>query len=194
MKTSAMITMAAMLAGSTWAATKTVGQTVVVCIKDKGYTSVADAARRSTILFRSAGVKLKWHSDVTFCDEEPDAIVINLSTRTPKDFLPGALAYALPYERVHVEVFYDRIAQAEPDLVPFLMAHVLVHEITHILQGTDQHSTSGVMKAHWNSFDYILMKTGRLTFTEPDMEIIRDGLAARAARRAAGAVVAAVAP
>jgi hypothetical protein len=29
----------------------------------------------------------------------------------------------------------------------FVLAHVLVHEITHILQGIDRHSESGVMKS-----------------------------------------------
>jgi hypothetical protein len=194
MKTSTLIAMAAILAGSAWAATKLDNQTVLVCIDDRGYTAVADAAPRASILFRSAGVKLKWHSDASFCEGKRDAIVVSLLTSTPKNFLPGALAYALPYEGVHIEVFYDRIALADPDLVPFLMAHVMVHEITHILQGTDQHSSSGVMKAHWNSYDYILMKTGRLTFTGPDVEIIHNGLVARAARPAAGTLVAVLAP
>jgi hypothetical protein len=73
------------------------------------------------------------------------------------------------------------------------MAHVMVHEIAHILQGTDQHSTRGVMKAHWNSYDYVLMKTGRLTFTEPDVEMIHIRSVARAARIRTGTVVTAVA-
>jgi hypothetical protein len=193
MKASATIAVAAMFAGAAWTATKLDSQTVLVCIDDRGYTSVADAAPRASVLFRSAGVKLQWHSDVNFCQGKRDAIVVSLSTNTPKTFLPGALAYALPYEGVHIEVFYDRIALADPDLVPFLMAHVMVHEITHILQGTDQHSTRGVMKAHWNSYDYILMKTGRLTFTEPDVEMIHIRSVARAARISTGTVVRAVA-
>jgi len=193
MKTSAAIALAAMLAGNAWAATKLDRQNVLVCIDDRGYTAVADALPRAFMLFRSAGVKLKWHSDGSFCRGKRDAIVVSLSTNTPKNFLPGALAYALPYEGVHIEVFYDRIALADPDLVPFLMAHVVVHEITHILQGTDQHSTRGVMKAHWNSYDYVLMKTGRLTFTEPDIEMIHIRSLARAARISTGTVVTAVA-
>lgn len=168
MNTSA-IALAAILASDAWAATKLDSQTVLVCIDDRGYTAVADAAPRASMLFRSAGVKLKWRNGVSFCQGKRDAIVVSLATNTPKNFLPGALAYALPYEGVHIEVFYDRIALADPDLVPFLMAHVMVHEITHILQGTDQHTPGGIMKAHWNSYDYVLMKTGRLTFTEPDV-------------------------
>jgi hypothetical protein len=193
MKTSATIALATMLSGNAWAATKLDSQTVLVCIDDRGYTAVADAAPRASMLFRSAGVKLKWHSDVSFCRGKRDAIVFSLSTNTPKNFLPGALAYALPYEGVHIEVFYDRIALDDPDLVPFLMAHVMVHEIAHILEGTDQHSTHGIMKAHWNSYDYVLMKTGRLTFTEPDIEVIHIRSLARAARISTGTLVTAVA-
>jgi hypothetical protein len=92
-------------------------------------------------------------------------MVVSFVTSTPKTFHPGALAYALPYEGVHIEVFYDRIAQADPDLVPSLMAHVIVHEITHILQGIDRHSTGGIMQAVWGSSDYIQMKRGQLRYT-----------------------------
>jgi hypothetical protein len=95
---------------------------------------------------------------------------------------------------VHIEVFYDRIAQADPDLVPSLMAHVIVHEITHILQGIDRHSTGGIMQAVWGSSDYIQMKRGQLRFTPADVEMIQRGFAARTARNASGTLVAAVAP
>ena len=65
-------------------------------------------------------MKLEWHSEVGFCQGQPDAIVVTLLTSTPKTFHPGALAYALPYEGVHIQVFYDRIAGAERELVPAL--------------------------------------------------------------------------
>ena len=41
-----------------------------------------------------------------------------------------------------------------PSLVPALLGHVLAHEIAHLLEGTDLHSDSGIMKARWNSSDY----------------------------------------
>jgi hypothetical protein len=74
------------------------------------------------------------------------------------------------------------------------MANVIVHEMTHILQGIDRHSASGVMKAVWTSSDYTLMKRGMLRFTAMDVEMIREGFAARTAGGAKGSVVAAVAP
>src|SRR5579862_1286428 len=158
MKTSAMITLAAMLAGSAWAATKPDRQRLVVCIEDGKHAGVADARAKASSLFLSAGVNLDWHGEAGFCKGQADAIVVSFRQSTPKTFHPGALAYALPYEGVHIEVFYDRIAQADPALLPALMANVIVHEMTHILQGIDRHSASGVMKAVWNSSDYTLMK------------------------------------
>ena len=194
MKTSAMITMAAMLAGSAWAASKSESQSLVICLEDGKHAGVERATAKATSMFLSAGVKLEWHGDASFCKGNPDAMVVSLMTSTPKAFHPGALAYALPYEGVHIQVFYDRIAQADPDLVPSLMACVIVHEITHILQGIDRHSPNGIMKALWTSSDYTQMKRGMLRFTTADVEMIHNGFAARTARNAAGALVVAVAP
>ena len=186
MKTSAMITLAAILGRSTLGATKSDAQKVAVCLEGSNYDTVVNGAmKRASNLFLSAGVNLEWHSDQTFCQGQRDlAIMVSLLTSTPKTFHPGTLAYALPFEGVHIQVFYDRIGLADPGLLPYLLAHVFVHEITHILQGIDRHSISGIMKAQWNSSDYTSMKRGQLRFTELDIEKIHDGLAARAARRA----------
>jgi hypothetical protein len=151
------------------------------------------AAAKAASIFVSAGVKLEWHSEAGFCKGNLDEIVVRFITSTPKAFHPGALAYALPYEEVHIEVFYDRISQSDPALAPSLMAHVIVHEITHILQSIDQHSNGGIMKAVWTSSDYTQMKCGQLRFAASDIEMIHDGFAARAARNTRGSVVAAVA-
>jgi hypothetical protein len=194
MKTSAMITMAAMLGGSAWAATKSDSQRLVVCIEDGKHGGVETAAAKASSMFLSAGVQLEWHGEVRFCQGQRDAMVVSFMTSTPRAFHPGALAYALPYEGVHIEVFYDRIAQSDPDLVSSLMASVIVHEITHILQGIDRHSANGIMKAVWTSSDYTQMKRGQLGFTAVDVDLIHDGFAARAARSAVDTLVAAVAP
>ena len=194
MNTSAMITMAAILAGGAWAATKTDTQRLAICIEDGKHAGVADAMAKASSLFLSAGVKLDWHSELSDCKGRPDAMVVSFRAMTPKAFHPGALAYAYPYEGVHIEVFYDRIAQADAALLPSLMANVIVHEMTHILQGIDRHSAIGVLKAVWTSSDYTLMKRGLLRFTAVDVEMIRDGFAARTARNAGGSVVATVTP
>jgi len=87
--------------------------------------------------------------------------------------------------KAHIVIFYDRVQQAaHPDLIPCLLAHVLVHEITHILQGFSRHSDQGVMKASWDGSDYSAMAWKPLAFAREDIDLIHLGLAARAARAA----------
>jgi len=128
-------------------------------------------------LFAEARVRIKW------CYGHPteDAISIEFSERTPSDYRPGSMAFALPYEGVHITVFYDRISRATlADLMPTVLGHVLAHEITHVLQRIDRHSETGVMKAHWTNADIDKMAAKRLSFTTEDIELIQRGLASRA--------------
>jgi hypothetical protein len=83
-------------------------------------------------------------------------------------------------------VFYDRIRRsAVGDFRTVVLSHVLVHEITHVLQGIDRHSESGVMKASWTAADYARMRARPLPFTDWDIELIRKGIEFRGVRLAA---------
>ena len=138
-------------------------------------------------MFGRIGVALDWRRACRNCPAE--AIVVALTTNTPKALLPGALAYALPYEGTHIDVFFDRVherALHQIDLERDLLAHVLVHEITHILKGTDGHSDSGVMKARWDQKDFDQMRGNGLAFTPKDVNLIRSGMVARAAHSPSG--------
>jgi hypothetical protein len=131
----------------------------------------------ATRMFAGIGVRIAWHSERS-CPS--DAIRISLSYRTDRGFMPEALAYALPYEGIHIVVFYDRLHQcAQPNRLPDLLAHVMVHEITHILEGVNRHSESGVMKAHWTVRDLSEMTFQPLPFTKMDVELIHNGLDSR---------------
>jgi hypothetical protein len=137
-------------------------------------------------------VKLEWHDDRRFCSAPSEqTIAISFSHQTPADRLPGALAYALPYEGVHIEVFYDRIEHGYgPDMRSALLAHVLVHEITHILEGVSQHSDRGIMKARWDADDRGEMLRIPLPFAPQDIVMIHEGLKARAAHQGRGTLLA----
>jgi hypothetical protein len=142
-------------------------------------------------LFARIGVALHWPRAGHNCPAE--AIVVSLATHTPEGLLPHALAYALPYEGTHIRVFLDRIHRVSidcPSLEGPLLAHVLAHEITHILQGLSVHSASGVMKARWDQEDYDKMTGGGLAFTPEDVILIRNGMAERAARSPSAIVAA----
>jgi hypothetical protein len=135
-------------------------------------------------MFARIGIALHWREVGHNCPGE--AIVVSLTTRTPEGLQPHALAYTLPYEGTHIRVFLDRIRHQallnSPNFERHLLAHVLVHEITHLLEGTNGHSDRGVMKARWEHADFGQMMTSAgLPFTPEDVSLIRRGLELRAA-------------
>jgi len=127
-------------------------------------------------MLRRVGVTLVW-VDSKSCP--PEGIHITLTGQTPPTLQPGALAYALPYEGTHIQVFRDRIEANQPALVPHLLAHVLVHEIVHILEGCTRHSDHGVMKAHWGGADFNQMLWSELPISREDIDLIHVGVERR---------------
>lgn len=129
-------------------------------------------------IFSDIGVNLVWvQSQTERSSAYKNTIVIHVSVDTPAELSPRALALAYPYEGTQIRVFYDRVRQmVPPNLVPALLAHVMAHEIAHVLEGTDVHSDSGIMKSRWVARDYAQMSRGNLTFTEFDKSLIYRGL------------------
>ena len=147
------------------------------------YTVTPLAQELAARMFSDIGISLEWKT------REPAAgssqpIIIELVSATPQNLMPGALAYALPYEGSHITVFLDRIETTESPAI--VLAHVIVHEITHIVQRVSRHSETGVMKPHWTSHDYSEMRRRPLPFTTEDLCLIYNGLLAR--RGAMGAL------
>jgi hypothetical protein len=66
--------------------------------------------------------------------------------------------------------------------VPPLLAHVMAHEIAHVLQGISRHSTSGLMKAHWDKTDMRDLSWKPMPFAEEDIVLIYLGVKERASR------------
>jgi hypothetical protein len=182
-----MIAMAATIGANTWASqpSRAAQHQVTVCIEQPpDAIDLPRAELMASKMFAPIGVKLGWRSQRS-CPAG-DAIRIRISVRTSANESPGALAYAQPYEGVHIVVFYDRInRQVSANLRAPVLAHVLVHEITHILESIDRHAESGVMKAHWTEADYAQMRVKPLPFTDWDVELIHKGLESRGARLAA---------
>jgi hypothetical protein len=82
-------------------------------------------------------------------------------------------------------VLLERVAKLNRDGVRCVMAPVLVHEITHVLEGIERHSATGIMKARWNDRDYFEMRQGSLGFAQEDVDLIYAGLKAPRALPAA---------
>jgi hypothetical protein len=175
----AVTSLLAGIAASTGEAGQAEGMKVTVCTGtgvNNDFTLVESSAKTlATRIFADAGVHIDWRWS-RHCPMH--AIRISFSTSTPRNRLPGALAYSKPFEGVHIEIFYDRVRQNS--IYPYrVLAHVLVHEITHILQGTAVHSEIGIMKARWTPEDFANMRVKSLPFTPADLELIHLGLAAR---------------
>jgi hypothetical protein len=131
-------------------------------------------------MFADINVSINFH-DADKCPANQNQVIqIHLNTGVPAERFAGALAFAMPYEGIHIQVFVDRIRKmVDSKRVPILLAHVLVHEITHILQGVNRHSACGIMKAKWDRDDYRKMWWKPLTFTEKDIKLIHLGLEAK---------------
>ena len=143
------------------------------------YRGQATAAR----ILKSAGILLDWSNQERRC-VEGQGILVTLSLDTPPSQHAGALAYARPFDGTRVVVFYDRVLSAAgPAVTPWLLGHVMAHEIVHILQGADTHSATGIMKPRWDKRDFDAMRRERLPFTPEDLALIDRGLEWRASRR-----------
>jgi hypothetical protein len=158
-------------------------RTMTVYAVDNGLNTrgvLYQAQQRAAKMFAEVGVRLDWRTgrpSVNQVERDP-VIVVSLAEHAPAGYSPEALASAKVYEGVHITVFWDRVAGlsrfAQPAVV---LAHVLVHEITHIVQGVNRHSETGVMKAHWTPEDYRAMSSKPLPFTPVDVQLIQLGLA-----------------
>jgi len=158
---------------------------VPVCMSEGARTPDMYLARAIVSeMFEKIGVTIEWRFQ-GLCRASSGVISIKLSDDTPDNQFAGALAYALPFEGTRIPgfqitVFYDRVkGSVQPRVVPHLLAHVLAHEIGHVIEGTDHHSESGVMKAHWDLSDQDRMCRKPLTFSEFDVSLIHKGLEAR---------------
>jgi len=146
---------------------------VTVCTGGASSKEVVPAKGSAASIFRPIGIVVHWQG-LKKCPA--GAIQIRFSGDTRPGSFPGALAYALPYEGTQVVVFLDRIQKSiEDSFTSALLAHVMVHEITHILQGVSRHSDSGMMKARWEAAEHLTMSWRPLPFTPDDVAMIRHG-------------------
>jgi hypothetical protein len=165
---------------------------VIVYVKAASVPSPVNYGARSQVtwMFNEIGVRIVWRDGVpgpTNRQEETWVIKVDFNSHVPPDEHPRALAYAMPFSQgaSAITVMYDRLqfaVAARPRLEEGVLAHVLAHELGHILQGSNQHSRAGIMKAHWTAQDYDAMAKRPLSFTPVDFDLIHEGLRVHKAR------------
>ena len=128
-------------------------------------------------IFEQAGVEIEWVS-LKACGA--DAIRIKVQGNTPEGDHGKAYAYALPYEGHTIVVLYDRIVQGNGrSAAARVLAHVLAHEIGHILEGVARHSETGTLKPTFTAKDRATMARENIGFAPEDVDLIRLGIARR---------------
>jgi len=140
------------------------------------YRVSAQAQGLTAQMFAGIGVKIDWRGGRPLAGQKR-AIEIEMVGNAPKSLPPGAMASAMPYEGVHIQIFWDRIKR--PPSPYRVLAHVMVHEITHILEGVARHSAEGIMKARWSDDDFGAIGITPLSFAPEDVLMIHDGLKTR---------------
>jgi hypothetical protein len=148
---------------------------------------IRPAQRLASKVFARIHVGIDW-LELRSCPVAGNALQVTLSYNTPEHQLPGAMAYALPYEGSDIVVFYDRLRKSDANQVTCSLAYVLVHEVTHLLEGITRHSKRGIMKAQWNLEDRFEIAIGRLEFASEDVDLIQRGLDARVPAPTLGAL------
>lgn len=138
-----------------------------------------------TRMYRQIGVRIVWR------DGEPKPGAAQAARHTvqirygsvPKGahVLAAAAPFGVGVRTVTVDYPRIRAVAGRTEREQAILAHVLAHEIGHILQGTDWHADTGVMKANWRSADYESMQRGPLAFTTDDVQLIHRGIAPAAA-------------
>jgi hypothetical protein len=130
----------------------------------------------ATRIFADIGISLEWRACEQADESSRTPIVVQLVSGRKDGLMSGVLGSAMPYRR-HIIIFFDRIETMED--APTVLGHVMVHEITHIIQGVPRHSDTGLMKPHWSRHDLVQMRYKPLPFTEWDLLLLYAGLPMR---------------
>jgi hypothetical protein len=137
-----------------------------------------------SLIFRKAGVEVTF-ADCPLNDEDPalypecpevfDAPQLFLrifpTTATKMDH-GGESFVAAPI----ANIFWNRVEEQTQRLnvsAPRVLAHTVAHELGHLLLGSNSHSPTGIMTAHWEAQVLVRICQDGLFFNRQQSELIR---------------------
>jgi hypothetical protein len=106
------------------------------------------------------------------------ALALRIVRKAPPGIAETALGFALPcaIPMPTVTIFADRIeavAQHTTAMYHPVLAHVIAHEIGHVLLRSSMHAEAGIMRARWDRADWQRASVGILEFTADESERMR---------------------
>jgi len=150
------------------------------------------AELRSPATFREIDVEVRWRTGSVQANPADNACgaptLVQLENGGGVRAASEALSPATPFAQsgTRINVLLDRlVAYRNENLETAILAHVLAHEITHILGRENRHSANDAMRVHWDIADYQRMKSHSFPFAPEDVELIRRGIAKRILKSAA---------
>jgi hypothetical protein len=157
-------------------------------------TMLAEAEKEATRIFQRAGVSVAWlncsvqdGSRPKGCDQlnKPSQLVQRIVPRCRifRDEIFGVAFLSADGTGRYSDVFYDRVEALHADWnvdLDRVLAHVMAHEIGHLLLGSNSHSGTGIMRRHWQGAELRSLGMGNLLFTPDQSQFMRAKLSALA--------------
>jgi hypothetical protein len=155
-------------------------------------SALEKASRELSRILRATGIAVSVHH-VT---EASTADSITCGTRLEGRYIPviliperlstaskDAMGLALRGLYPRALIFMDRLrdfgnqhwSRAKGDF-PILVAHVMAHELGHLLMPAKAHTAFGLMSTAWGAQQAALMASGNLLFHTDEARVIRQGL------------------
>ena len=145
-------------------------------------TTVFRATRQASRVFAKIGTTVRFHNSRT--NKKAGAgleLDMYIGMGAPAGMNSAALALSHPFRQDgRIEVFYSRIQEYKPvECRDVVIAYILAHEITHVLEGMQHHAPTGVMKEKWDRADLKKIQAAKLEFDPSDVDFIRAGIEKR---------------
>ena len=172
---------------------------VAISVYDYAHVSaglLAAAEEGARRVFRQAGVETVWATCFPKPEKvEPDGCSAVDANHLMLKILPRAIAApvrersdvlgtAIMNEKgvgFYAYIFYDRVQRIanERKLGHALLGDALAHEIGHLLLGSNSHSVSGIMSAHWYGEELRRISEEAMFFAPNQSRMMRDRVASR---------------
>jgi hypothetical protein len=164
-------------------------QLTVFVMDDAGAAQLLpDAEQTATKAFRNAGVEIVWvncrRSTFPGCVNgvQPGDLAVRIlrKPRSPQPELFGVSFLAQDGSGAYADVFLEPIQQLGQSTnvsQSATLGDVIVHELGHLLLGTNAHSVQGIMQGHWQAPQLRSISRGQLLFTPDQAVRIRNKVA-----------------
>ena len=154
--------------------------------------AMADAVPRVTSIYDRAGIEIVWKGARVTSDEALVELTVVMAANDlaeRKEGREAVMGVAHPGERTCGRiafVFYKRVkvvAEESEQKLSVVLAHVIAHELGHLLLPPSAHSRAGIMGTNWTKFDLLDASRGRLLFTRVQAAHMRARIAAEPVRQ-----------